>query len=72
MSKTYGNVIDPLQMTDQHGTDALRFALLTGSTPGNDLSLSEERIVAGRNFANKIWNVTRSWSATWASLSAVA
>jgi valyl-tRNA synthetase len=59
MSKTYGNVIDPLQMTDQHGTDALRFALLTGSTPGNDLSLSEERIVAGRNFANKIWNVTR-------------
>jgi valyl-tRNA synthetase len=59
MSKTYGNVIDPLQMTEQHGTDALRFALLTGSTPGNDLSLSEERIVAGRNFANKIWNVTR-------------
>jgi valyl-tRNA synthetase len=59
MSKTAGNVIDPLEMTDQYGTDALRFALLTGSTPGNDLSLSEERIVAGRNFANKIWNVTR-------------
>jgi valyl-tRNA synthetase len=59
MSKTAGNVIDPLHMTDQYGTDALRFALLTGSTPGNDLSLSEERIVAGRNFANKIWNATR-------------
>jgi len=59
MSKTAGNVIDPMEMMDQHGTDALRFALLTGSTPGNDMSLSEERIIAGRNFANKIWNITR-------------
>ncbi len=59
MSKTTGNVIDPLQMTDQYGTDALRFSLLTGSTPGNDISLSEDRIMAGRNFANKIWNMTR-------------
>ena len=59
MSKTTGNVIDPLLMTGQYGTDALRFSLLTGSTPGNDMNLAEERIVAGRNFANKIWNITR-------------
>jgi valyl-tRNA synthetase len=59
MSKTTGNVIDPLEMTDRHGTDALRFSLLTGSTPGNDMNLSEERIIAGRNFANKLWNMTR-------------
>ena len=59
MSKTAGNVIDPLEMMDRYGTDALRFSLLTGSTPGNDMSLSEERIVANRNFANKIWNATR-------------
>jgi valyl-tRNA synthetase len=59
MSKTTGNVIDPLDMMDQYGTDALRFTLLTGSTPGNDMSLSEERIIANRNFANKIWNATR-------------
>jgi len=59
MSKTTGNVIDPLEMTGTYGTDALRFSLLTGSTPGNDINLSEERIVAGRNFANKLWNITR-------------
>ena len=59
MSKTAGNVIDPLDMMEQYGTDALRFTLLTGSTPGNDMSLSEERIIANRNFANKIWNATR-------------
>jgi valyl-tRNA synthetase len=59
MSKTAGNVIDPLEMMEQYGTDALRFTLLTGSTPGNDMSLSEERIIANRNFANKIWNATR-------------
>jgi valyl-tRNA synthetase len=59
MSKTTGNVIDPLEMMGEYGTDALRFTLLTGSTPGNDMSLSEERIVANRNFANKIWNATR-------------
>ena len=59
MSKTAGNVIDPLEMMDQYGTDALRFSLLTGGTPGNDMSLSEERIIANRNFANKIWNATR-------------
>ncbi|MGQ9501365.1 MAG: valine--tRNA ligase, partial [Anaerolineae bacterium] len=59
MSKTAGNVIDPLEMIERYGTDALRFSLLTGSTPGNDINLSEERIVAGRNFANKIWNMAR-------------
>lgn len=59
MSKTAGNVIDPLEMTGRYGTDALRFSLLTGSTPGNDINLAEERIIAGRNFANKLWNMTR-------------
>ncbi|MGC8878135.1 MAG: valine--tRNA ligase [Anaerolineae bacterium] len=59
MSKTAGNVIDPLEMIERYGTDALRFSLLTGSTPGNDINLSEERIMAGRNFANKIWNMVR-------------
>jgi valyl-tRNA synthetase len=59
MSKTYGNVIDPIEVMDQFGTDALRFTLLTGSTPGNDMNLSLERIEANRNFANKIWNAAR-------------
>ncbi len=59
MSKTAGNVLDPLELMDQYGTDALRFTLLTGSTPGNDMNLSIERIAANRNFSNKIWNVTR-------------
>jgi len=59
MSKTFNNVIDPIEVMDQYGADALRFTLLTGSTPGNDLNLSLERIRANRNFANKIWNATR-------------
>lgn len=59
MSKTIGNVIDPLQVMDEYGTDALRFTLLTGSTPGNDMNLSLERVKANRNFANKIWNAAR-------------
>ncbi len=59
MSKTLGNVIDPLQVMDEYGTDALRFTLLTGSTPGNDMNLSLERVKANRNFANKIWNAAR-------------
>ncbi len=59
MSKTAGNVIDPLEVIDEYGTDALRFTLLTGSTPGNDMNLSLERIAANRNFCNKIWNATR-------------
>ncbi len=59
MSKSRGNVIDPLVMIDKYGADALRFTLLTGSTPGNDMRLSEARIEASRNFANKIWNAAR-------------
>lgn len=60
MSKTLGNVIDPLEVMDEFGTDALRFTLLTGSTPGNDTNLSLERVRANRNFANKIWNARAS------------
>lgn len=59
MSKTYGNVINPLDIMAQYGTDALRFTLATSSTPGQDLNLNPERIESGRNFANKLWNVTR-------------
>jgi len=59
MSKSYGNVIDPLPVMDEFGTDALRFTLLVGSTPGNDTNLSMKRVEANRNFANKIWNVGR-------------
>jgi len=59
MSKTYGNVIDPLVVMDELGTDALRFTLLVGSTPGNDTNLSIKRVEANRNFANKIWNAGR-------------
>ena len=59
MSKTLGNVIDPLEIMDEYGTDALRFTLLTGSGPGNDMSLSMERVAANRNFANKLWNAGR-------------
>ncbi len=59
MSKSKGNVINPLDMTTKYGTDALRLALITGVTPGNDGSLSEEKIVGYRNFCNKLWNVAR-------------
>jgi valyl-tRNA synthetase len=59
MSKSRGNAIDPLEVMNQYGTDALRFTLLTGSTPGNDMSLALSRVEANRNFANKIWNATR-------------
>jgi len=59
MSKTLGNVIDPLEVMNEYGTDALRFTLLTSSTPGNDTNLSVERVAANRNFANKIWNAAR-------------
>ncbi|HEY45248.1 MAG: valine--tRNA ligase [Anaerolineae bacterium SM23_ 63] len=59
MSKTIGNVIDPLEVMDEFGTDALRFTLLTGSTPGNDMNLSLQRVEANRNFANKLWNAGR-------------
>jgi valyl-tRNA synthetase len=59
MSKTYGNVIDPLQVMDELGTDALRFTLLVGSTPGQDMSLALSKVEANRNFANKVWNAGR-------------
>jgi len=59
MSKTLGNVIDPLQVMDEFGADALRLTLLTGSTPGNDVNLSLDRVEGNRNFANKLWNATR-------------
>ncbi len=59
MSKTKGNVIDPLTVMDELGTDALRFTLLVGSTPGNDMNLSVKKVEANRNFINKIWNATR-------------
>jgi valyl-tRNA synthetase len=59
MSKSYGNVIDPLPVMEEMGTDALRFTLLVGSTPGNDMSLSLKRVEANRNFANKLWNASR-------------
>ncbi len=59
MSKTKGNVVDPLTVIHDYGTDALRFTLLTGGTPGNDLNLAPERVESNRNFANKIWNTAR-------------
>ncbi len=59
MSKSLGNGIDPLEVIDKYGTDALRFALTTGNSPGNDLRFSDEKVEAGRNFANKIWNASR-------------
>lgn len=59
MSKSLGNALDPLDLIAQYGSDALRFSLLTGSTPGNDMKLSVTRIEANRNFANKIWNAAR-------------
>ena len=59
MSKSKGNVIDPLIIMDKYGTDALRFTLAAMSSPGRDIKLSEERIEGYRNFANKIWNAAR-------------
>jgi valyl-tRNA synthetase len=59
MSKTRGNVLDPVPLIDQYGTDAVRFALLMGTSPGNDSKLSTTKLEAGRNFANKLWNAAR-------------
>ncbi len=59
MSKSLGNGIDPLEEIDKYGADALRFMLITGITPGNDMRYQDERIVAARNFANKLWNASR-------------
>ncbi|MBM3149701.1 MAG: class I tRNA ligase family protein, partial [Chloroflexi bacterium] len=59
MSKMRGNVINPTDAIEKYGTDALRFAITTGTAPGNDVNLGEHRLEAGRNFANKIWNASR-------------
>ncbi|MBE2238870.1 MAG: valine--tRNA ligase [Caldilineaceae bacterium] len=59
MSKSLANVLDPLDLIAEYGADALRFSLLTGGTPGNDMKLSTSRVEANRNFANKIWNAAR-------------
>ncbi|MBR1862485.1 MAG: valine--tRNA ligase [Ruminococcus sp.] len=59
MSKSLGNGIDPLEVIDQYGADALRFMLATGNAPGNDMRFIEDKVKASRNFANKIWNAAR-------------
>ncbi|HZK21042.1 MAG TPA: valine--tRNA ligase [Oscillospiraceae bacterium] len=59
MSKSLGNGIDPLEVIDKYGADALRFALTTGNSPGNDMRFSDEKIESSRNFTNKIWNASR-------------
>ena len=59
MSKSLGNGIDPLEIIEQYGADALRFTLVTGNSPGNDMRFSIEKVEASRNFANKIWNASR-------------
>jgi valyl-tRNA synthetase len=59
MSKSLGTGVDPLELVDQYGADALRYTLITSSGPGNDMKLSAQRVEAGRNFANKLWNAAR-------------
>ena len=59
MSKSLGNGIDPLEVIRKYGADALRYALATGNSPGNDMRFSDEKIEAARNFANKLWNASR-------------
>ena len=59
MSKSLGNGIDPLEIISKYGADALRFALATGNSPGNDMRFSDEKMEAARNFANKLWNASR-------------
>ena len=59
MSKSLGNGIDPLEVIDEYGADALRFTLATGNSPGNDMRFSDEKVKASRNFANKLWNAAR-------------
>ncbi|PXF44440.1 Valine--tRNA ligase [Gracilariopsis chorda] len=58
MSKTFGNFIDSIDVISSYGTDALRYTLLTGSTPGQDIQISKERIESNRNFVNKLWNAS--------------
>ena len=59
MSKSLGNGIDPLEVIDKYGADALRLTLITGNAPGNDMRFYWERVESSRNFANKVWNASR-------------
>jgi len=59
MSKSLGNIIDPLTMADKYGADATRLSLVIGAAPGNDIKLSEDRVRGYRNFSTKIWNIAR-------------
>jgi valyl-tRNA synthetase len=59
MSKSLDNILDPLEVIKDYGTDALRLALISGNTPGNDARLSDEKLIAQRNFVNKLWNMSR-------------
>ncbi|GAB6138871.1 valine--tRNA ligase [Halanaerobaculum tunisiense] len=59
MSKSLGNGVDPIEVIDEYGADTLRFTLITGNTPGNDIRYRKERVEASRNFANKLWNASR-------------
>src|SRR5262249_42770053 len=59
MSKSKGNVINPLDLTEKYGTDALRMALVVGNTPGTDLALREDKVKGYKHFANKLWNIAR-------------
>ncbi|MFA5129135.1 MAG: valine--tRNA ligase [Patescibacteria group bacterium] len=59
MSKSLGNIIDPLDMIEKYGTDAVRLSLVLGTSPGNDMKLSDEKIAGFRNFTNKLWNISR-------------
>ena len=59
MSKSLGNGVDPIEVIDQYGADALRFSLATGNSPGNDMRFMEEKVQSSRNFANKLWNAAR-------------
>ncbi|MBX7111067.1 MAG: valine--tRNA ligase [Dehalococcoidia bacterium] len=59
MSKSKGNTVDPLQLIDSYGTDALRYALISSTSPGNDQRITDQRVEAGRNLGNKLWNASR-------------
>lgn len=59
MSKSLGNGVDPIEVIEKYGADALRFTLATGNSPGNDMRFSDEKVLSSRNFANKIWNAAR-------------
>ncbi len=59
MSKSLGNGVDPIDVIEKYGADALRFTLINGNAPGNDIRYYPERVEASRNFANKIWNASR-------------